>query len=95
MDGAERVSWGVQASRAMLESGGGGDFSAAMVNSILLALWAILPALAVAYARQRALAPRRRPEFMLQKSERSELKRAVELGKFAKGLSRYAKATSS
>jgi len=63
----------------MLESGGGGDFSAAMVNSILLALWAILPALAVAYARQRALAPRRRPEFMLQKSERSELKRAVEL----------------
>jgi hypothetical protein len=41
----------------MLESGGGGDFSAAMVNSILLALWAILPALAVAYARQRALAP--------------------------------------
>src|SRR5215469_15714488 len=68
-----------KASRAMLESGGGGDFSAAMVNSILLALWAILPALAVAYARQRALAPRRRPEFMLQKSERSELKRAVEL----------------
>ena len=63
----------------MLESGGGGDFSAAMVNSILLALWAALPALAVAYARQRALAPRRRPEFMLQKSERSELKRAVEL----------------
>jgi len=43
----------------MLESGGGGDFSAAMVNSILLALWAALPALAVAYARQRALAPRR------------------------------------
>jgi hypothetical protein len=62
----------------MLESGGGGD-SAAMVNSILLALWAALPALAVAYARQRALAPRRRPEFMLQKSERTELKRAVEL----------------
>ena len=63
----------------MLESGGGGDFSAAMVNTILLALWAVLPALAVAYARQRMLAPRRRPEFMLQKSERSELKRAVEL----------------
>jgi hypothetical protein len=35
--------------------------------------------LAVACARQRTLAPRRRPEFMLQKSERSELKRAVEL----------------
>jgi hypothetical protein len=63
----------------MLESSGGGDFSAAIVNAILLALWAVLPALAVAYARQRALAPRRRPEFMLQKSERSELKRAIEL----------------
>jgi hypothetical protein len=63
----------------MLESSGGGDFSAAIVNAILLALWAVLPALAIAYARQRALAPRRRPEFMLQKSERSELKRAVEL----------------
>jgi hypothetical protein len=63
----------------MLESGGGGDFSAAIVNAILLALWAVLPVLAVAYARQCVLAPRRRPEFMLQKSERSELKRAVEL----------------
>jgi DnaJ-domain-containing protein 1 len=63
----------------MLESGGGGDFSAAIVNAILLALWAVLPILAVAYARQRVLAPRRRPEFMLQKSEKSELKRAVEL----------------
>jgi hypothetical protein len=63
----------------MLESSGGGDFSAAIVNTILLALWAVLPALAVAYARQRALGPRRRPEFMLQKSERSELKRAVDV----------------
>jgi hypothetical protein len=63
----------------MLESGGGGDFSAAVVNAILLALWAILPVLAVAYTRQSLLAPRRRPEFMLQRSERSELKRAVEL----------------
>ena len=63
----------------MLGSSGGGDFSAAIVNTILLALWAVLPALAVAYARQRALGPRRRPEFMLQKSERSELKRAVDV----------------
>jgi DnaJ-domain-containing protein 1 len=63
----------------MLESGGGGDFSAAIVNAILLVLWAVLPVLAVAYARQFLLAPRRRPEFMLQRSERSELKRAVEL----------------
>jgi ABC-type multidrug transport system fused ATPase/permease subunit len=63
----------------MLESSGGGDFSAAIVNTILLALWAVLPVLAVAYARQRALGRRRRPEFMLQKSERSELKRAVDV----------------
>lgn len=63
----------------MLESGGGGEFSAAIVNAILLALWAVLPVLAVAYARQSVLAPRRRPEFMLQRSERGELKRAVDL----------------
>src|SRR3974377_1961288 len=63
----------------MVESGGGGDFSAAIVNAILLALWAVLPVLGGAYAVQHLLAPRRRPEFMLQKSERSELKRAVEL----------------
>jgi hypothetical protein len=63
----------------MLESGGGGVFSAAIVNAILLALWAVLPVLAAAYARQYLLAPCRRPEFMLQKSERSELKRAVAL----------------
>jgi hypothetical protein len=63
----------------MLESGVGGDFSAAIANAILLALWAALPVLAAAYARQFLLAPRRRPEFMLQRSERSELKRAVEL----------------
>jgi hypothetical protein len=63
----------------MLESSGGGDFSAAIVNALLLALWAVLPALAIVYARQRVLAPRRPPEFMLQKSERRELKRAVEL----------------
>jgi uncharacterized protein YukE len=63
----------------MLESGGGGDFSAAIVNAILLALWAVLPVLTAAYARQYVLVPSRRPEFMLQKSERSELKRAVAL----------------
>jgi len=63
----------------MLESGGGGDFSAAIANAILLALWAVLPVLAAAYARQHLIAPRRRPEFMLQKSERGELKRAVAL----------------
>src|SRR5215471_17312827 len=68
-----------KASHAMLESGGGGEFSAAIVNAILLALWAVLPVLAAAYARQYLIAPRHRPEFMLQKSERGELKRAVAL----------------
>lgn len=63
----------------MLQSGGGDDLSAAIVNAILLALWAVLPVLAAAYARQSLLAPRQRPEFMLQKSERGELKRAVVL----------------
>jgi hypothetical protein len=61
----------------MLESGGGGDLSAAFVNAILLALWAVLPALVIGYARAFLLARRHRPEFMLQKSERSELDRAV------------------
>lgn len=63
----------------MLETGSGGDFSPAIVNAILLGLWAVLPVLAGAYMRQYLLAPRRRPEFMMQKSERSELKRAVAL----------------
>ena len=62
----------------MFESGGD-DFSAAIVNAILLALSVVLPALTAAYARRSLLAPRCRPEFMLQKFERSELKRAVEL----------------
>jgi hypothetical protein len=61
----------------MLELDGGGDLSAAFVNAILLALWAVLPALVVGYARAFFLARRHRPEFMLQKSERSELDRAV------------------
>jgi DnaJ-domain-containing protein 1 len=61
----------------MLELGGGDDLSAAFVNAILLALWAVLPALVIGYARAFLLARRHRPEFMLQKSERSELDRAV------------------
>src|SRR5436309_14907598 len=61
----------------MLELDGGGDLSAALVNAILLALWAVLPALVIGYARAFFPARRHRPEFMLQKSERSELGRAV------------------
>jgi DnaJ-domain-containing protein 1 len=63
----------------MLEPGGGGDLSAAFVNAILLALWAVLPALVIGYARAFLVARRHRPDFMLQKSERNELDRAVAL----------------
>ena len=63
----------------MIELGGEADFSAAIVNAILLALWAVLPVLVVVYARQSLVGSHRRPEFMLQKSEQSELKRAVTL----------------
>jgi DnaJ domain len=63
----------------MLEPGGGGDLSAAFANAILLALWAVLPALVIGYARAFLVARRHRPEFMLQKSERNELDRAVAL----------------
>jgi hypothetical protein len=61
----------------MLDLGDAGDFSAAFVNAILLALWAVLPALILAYVRQSLRARHRKPEFILQKSERSELTRAV------------------
>jgi hypothetical protein len=63
----------------MLEPGGGGDLSAAFANAILLALWAVLPALVIGYARAFLVARRHRPDFMLQKSERNELDRAVAL----------------
>jgi hypothetical protein len=61
----------------MLDPGDGGDLTAAFVNAILLALWAVLPALILAYVRQAIRARYRKPEFMLQRSERSELIRAV------------------
>jgi DnaJ domain len=61
----------------MFESGGGSDLSAAFINAILLALWAVLSALVIGYARAFLVARQHRPEFMLQKSERSELDRAV------------------
>jgi DnaJ domain len=61
----------------MLDPGDGSDLSAAFVNAILLALWAVLPALILAYVRQLLRARHCKPEFILQKSERSELTRAV------------------
>jgi DnaJ domain len=65
--------------RGMFELGSGEDISAAVVNAILLALWVVLPALLLSYIRQSLLAWRLRPDFMLRKSEGSELNRALSI----------------
>lgn len=57
----------------------GGELSALLVNAVLLALWAALPGLILAYIRQVLAARKIRPEFALRKSENSELDRAVVL----------------
>ena len=57
----------------------GGELSAALVNAIVLALWAALPGLILGYVRQVLAARKIRPEFTLRKSEVSELDRAVRL----------------
>ncbi len=57
----------------------GGELSALLVNAVLLALWAALPGLILAYIRQVLAARKIRPEFALRKSENAELDRAVAL----------------
>jgi hypothetical protein len=57
----------------------GGELAAALVNAIVLALWAAPPVLILGYIRQAQTARRIRPEFSLRKSEISELDRAVAL----------------
>jgi hypothetical protein len=57
----------------------GGELSAALVNAVLLALWAALPGLILGYIRHVLAARSIRPEFALRKSEISELDRAVAL----------------
>ena len=57
----------------------GGELSALLVNAVLLALWAALPGLILAYIRQVLAARKIRPEFALRKPEISELDRAVAL----------------
>jgi hypothetical protein len=57
----------------------GGELSAALVNAIVLALWAALPGLILGYVRQALAARKIRPEFALRKSEAAELDRAVRL----------------
>jgi hypothetical protein len=56
---------------------GGGEL--ALVNAVLLALWAALPGLILGYIRQVRTARRMRPDFALRKSEAAELDRAVRL----------------
>ena len=63
--------------RVMVELSGGEEFSAAVVNAILLALWVALPALLLSYLRQSVVARRLRPDFTLRKSETAELNRAL------------------
>jgi hypothetical protein len=58
---------------------GGGELAAALVNAVLLALWAALPGLILGYIRQVRTARRMRPDFALRKSEVAELDRAVQL----------------
>ena len=55
------------------------DFSLALVNAVLLALWPVLPGLLLGYARQSLAARHIRPEFSLRKSEAFELRRAARL----------------
>jgi hypothetical protein len=56
-----------------------GEPAAALVNAVVLALWAMLPGLILGYVRQARAARRIRPQFALCKSEVAELDRAVAL----------------
>ncbi len=55
------------------------QFSLALINAALLALWPVLPALLLGYVRQSAAARRVRPAFSLRKSETHELNRSIHL----------------
>src|ERR1700733_8772867 len=59
--------------------GVGGELAVALINALLLSLWAVLPGLGAGYVRQSLAIRRIRPEFSLRKSEASELDRAVVL----------------
>ena len=63
----------------MVELESSQEVSLALVNAILLALWPVLPALLLGYARQALAVRHTRPEFSLRKSEALELDRAVRL----------------
>ncbi|MFY9692460.1 MAG: J domain-containing protein, partial [Xanthobacteraceae bacterium] len=63
----------------MVEPGSSQEFSLALVNAVLLALWPVLPGLLLGYARQSLAVRHTRPDFSLRKSEALELDRAVRL----------------
>ena len=63
----------------MLDRIAGGDWPVALLNVILLMLWGALPILLIAYVRQSLMIRRIWPEFVLRKSEASELGRALAL----------------
>jgi hypothetical protein len=63
----------------MLVPEGGGELSVALVNAVLLALWAAFPGLILGYIRHVRAARHTAPEFSLRKSETAELDRAVRL----------------
>src|SRR6204780_5763522 len=61
----------------MLGLGVSEELQVALFNAGLLALWAVLPAFAVGYARQLLAARRLRPDFSLRLYEAIELNRAL------------------
>ena len=63
----------------MVEPGSSEEFTLALVNAVLLALWPVLPGLLLGYVRQSLAARHVRPEFSLRKSEALELDRAARL----------------
>lgn len=63
----------------MIEPGNSEQFSLALVNALLLALWPALPGLLLGFLRQSAALRRVRAEFSLRDSERRELDRARQL----------------
>lgn len=63
----------------MFDPGSGQEFSLALVNAALLALWPVLPGLLFGYARQTLAVRHTSPKFSLRKSEARELDRAVRL----------------
>ena len=63
----------------MVEPGSSQEFSLALVNAFLLALWPVLPGLLLGYIRQALAVRHTRPEFSLRKSEALELDRAMRL----------------